>query len=167
MFFKIFQARFDLCNGLCECVWGEGRMHTNRAPQYRMGYCGRAFRMAFTSSATAVRANSNWSYKDTKNNYAQFLYLYISLQLPTLVGWSLDTSYTTRLQWLVYLGAHHTGSLVTNVLQCCSNINLLNSYKQSDNQWAWHTWSKISTFRLWVVLPVVHTFCHSVQDHVN
>lgn len=29
-------------------------------------YCGRAFRMAFTSSATAVSANSNWSCGETK-----------------------------------------------------------------------------------------------------
>lgn len=29
-------------------------------------YCGRAFRMAFTSSATAVNANSNWSCGETK-----------------------------------------------------------------------------------------------------
>lgn len=28
-------------------------------------YCGRFFRMAFTSSATAVRANSNWSCRET------------------------------------------------------------------------------------------------------
>lgn len=29
-------------------------------------YCGRAFSIAFTSSATAVNANSNWSCRETK-----------------------------------------------------------------------------------------------------
>lgn len=29
-------------------------------------HCGRAFRMAFTSSATAVNANSNWSWSESR-----------------------------------------------------------------------------------------------------
>lgn len=41
---------------------GGGREGPSGAPFY----CGRAFRMAFTSSATAVSANSNWSCRETK-----------------------------------------------------------------------------------------------------
>lgn len=54
-----------------------GRMEENMAVRTKKGveakevqldaplYCGRFFRMAFTSSATAVRANSNWSCRET------------------------------------------------------------------------------------------------------
>lgn len=37
-------------------------------PSGAPSYCGRAFRMAFTSSATAVSANSNWSCRETKKD---------------------------------------------------------------------------------------------------
>lgn len=40
----------------------EGSVRRRRSPLY----CGRFFRMAFTSSATAVRANSNWSCRETE-----------------------------------------------------------------------------------------------------
>lgn len=35
-------------------------------PTFALLHCGRAFKMAFTSSATAVRANSNWSWAGEK-----------------------------------------------------------------------------------------------------
>lgn len=38
---------------------GTGGRREGRAPCH---HCGSAFRMAFTSSATAVNANSNWSW---------------------------------------------------------------------------------------------------------
>lgn len=45
---------------------GRGRRGGGGGPSGAPSYCGRAFRMAFTSSATAVSANSNWSCRETK-----------------------------------------------------------------------------------------------------
>lgn len=42
---------------------GHGGRQEGRAPRH---HCGSAFRMAFTSSATAVSANSNWSWRSRR-----------------------------------------------------------------------------------------------------
>lgn len=49
-------------------------------------YCGRAFRMAFTSSATAVNANSNWSCRQTKKR-KKVKSLYMQEQKRLLSVW--------------------------------------------------------------------------------
>lgn len=58
----------DLCAGSVQMRGGdrEGDEGGGRRCTSAPSYCGRAFRMAFTSSATAVSANSNWSCSEMK-----------------------------------------------------------------------------------------------------
>lgn len=87
-------------------------------PSAAAAHCGRAFRMAFTSSATAVSANSNWSWDEwTGRASGQEEDIWILAEIPLL---SLIEH---------YLGTDQAGSLVPDVLQWGCDVDLLHSWQ--------------------------------------
>lgn len=85
-----------------------------RAPRH---HCGSAFRMAFTSSATAVSANSNWSCRSTAGDMRV-----AAIPAPGAMHACVKGE---DPQFGAYLGLHHTRPLISDVLQRSSYVYLL------------------------------------------
>lgn len=93
---------------------GRGGRQEGRAPRH---HCGSAFRMAFTSSATAVSANSNWSWGSKAGGHE-------GPHQPSLRG-RVCSGREGIPSLGGYLGLHHAGPLVSDVLQRSSYVYLL------------------------------------------
>lgn len=98
---------------------------------------GRALRMALTSSATAVKANSNWSWiqqettirqSEVANSktYNEFFRFESKVKMPNK-GRLLKNNWRNCQRRLNNLGANHAGPLIPDMLQRCGNVDLLHS----------------------------------------